>query len=236
MSKKIGIFGTGSVAQAIGAKLIETGHDVMFGTRNVENTLARTDPDTYGNPPFSVWVKQLPQAKVGTFQEAAAHGELLFNATTGVASLAVLNQAGAENLGSKILVDIANPLDFSRGMPPSLAVCNTDSLAEQIQAAFPKTKVVKTLNTMGAAVMVNPALVPGDHNVFVSGDDAEAKAKVSGILSKKFSWKPENIIDLGGIATARGTEMLLIIWVQMFGMWQHPFFNFHIAIGGPPQQ
>jgi len=232
---KIGIFGTGIVAQVIGAKLIQAGHDVMFGTRDVDKTLARSEPDGYGNPPFSEWKKQRPQVKLGAFQEAAAFGEILFNATAGVASLAALNQAGAENLGGKILVDIANPLDFSQGFPPSLAVCNTDSLGEQIQIAFPETKVVKTLNTMSAYVMVNPALVPGDHNVFLSGDDAEAKARVSGLLSAWFGWKPENIIDMGDITTARGTEMLLPLWVRLFGVLQNPFINFHIAVGAPPQ-
>ena len=232
---KIGIIGTGIAGQTIGAKLIEAGEDVMFGTRNVEKTLARTEPDGYGNPPFSQWIKGQPQAKLGTFREAAAHGEVLFNVTAGAVSLRALELAGKENLGGKVLVDIANPLDISQGFPPSLTVCNTDSLGEQIQDAFPKVKVVKTLNTMSAPVMVNPALVPGDHNVFLSGNDAEAKAQVSAMLRGWFGWPPQNIVDLGDLSTARGTEMLLPIWVRLFGAYQHPFFNFHIAMGTPPQ-
>lgn len=231
---KIGIFGTGVVARAIGASLIDAGQEVMFGTRDVNQTLARTEPDRYGGPPFGEWIKQLPQAKLGTFSEAAGHGEILVNATAGVASLAVLELAGQENLSGKTLVDIANPLDFSQGFPPTLTVCNTDSLAEQIQNTFPQAKVVKTLNTMNANVMVNPALVPGDHNVFLSGNDAGAKAQVRTMLTDWFGWKPENVIDLGGITTARGTEMVLPLWVQLFSVLQNPLINFHIAAGTPP--
>ena len=232
---KIGIIGTGMVGQAIGGKLIEQGQDVMFGTRDVETTLARTEPDGFGNPPFSQWIKGQPQAKVGAFPEAAAHGEIIFNVTAGVASLAALGMAGRENLSGKTLIDIANPLDFSQGFPPSLAVCNTDSLGEQIQKAFPEAKVVKALNTMSALVMVNPASVPGDHNVFLSGNDAEAKEQVAALLQDWFGWQPQQIVDLGDITAARGTEMLLPIWLRLFGMFQHPFFNFHVAVGASPR-
>ena len=226
---KIGILGTGMVGQTIGAKLMEAGHDVLFGTRDVEKTLTRTEPDGYGNPPFSEWKKQRPQVRLDTFQEAAVHGEILFNTTAGVASLAALNQAGVGNLRGKILIDIANPLDASQGFPPTLAVCNTDSLGEQIQNAFPEAKVVKTLNTMNAYVMVNPALVPGDHTVFLSGNDAAAKERVSQSLTEWFGWKPENILDLGDISTARGVEMLLPIWIRLFAALQTPIFNFKIV-------
>jgi predicted dinucleotide-binding enzyme len=123
---------------------------------------------------------------------------------------------------------LANPLDFSQGFPPSLTVCNTDSLAEQIQRAHPNIRVVKTLNTMTASVMVNPSLVPGEHNVFLSGNDADAKATASEVLGW-FGWKSANIIDVGDITTARGTEMLLPIWVRLYGALGNPNFNFHIA-------
>ena len=231
---KIGIFGTGMVAQAVGGSLLGLGHDVMFGTRDVRQTLARTAPDGMGNPPFAHWRKAHPQAQIGGFQEAAQHGEILFNATSGTGSLAALQAAGASSMRGKILIDIANPLDFSKGFPPSLTVCNTDSLGEQIQRAFPDTRVVKTLNTMNAYVMVNPSAVPGDHTVFMGGNDAEAKRQVSGILSGWFGWKADNIIDLGDITTARGTEMLLPIWVRLFAALQNPMINFHIAIGPKP--
>lgn len=225
----IGILGTGMVGQTIGAKLMTAGHDVLFGTRDVEKTLARTEPDGYGNPPFAEWKKERPGAGLGTFREAAAHGEILFNTTAGVGSLAALSQAGAASLRGKILIDVANPLDASQGFPPALAVCNTDSLGEQIQNAFPETKVVKTLNTMNAYLMVEPALLPGDHTVFLSGDDAAAKERVGQSLAEWFGWKPENILDLCDISTARGVEMLLPIWIRLYGALQTPMFNFNVV-------
>lgn len=223
---KIGILGTGMVGQALAARLVTKGHAVMIGTRDVAATLARTTPDQMGNPPFSVWHKQNPQVQLGTLAQAAAFGEMLFNCTTGAGSLSALQSAGAENLNGKILLDLANPLDFSRGMPPSLSVCNTDSLGEQIQRAFPQVKVVKTLNTLTAAVMLNPGLVPGDHDVFVSGNDAQAKTQVANLL-KQFGWK--TVIDLGDITSARATEMLLPIWIQLMGVLKTPLFNFKVV-------
>jgi len=213
---KIGILGTGMVGNTIGTKLIQLGHDVKMGSRTATNEKA------------IAWAqKNGIHASQGTFTEAAAFGEIVFNCTHGVASIEALNQAGAHNLKNKILVDIANALDFSKGMPPSLAVCNTDSLGEQIQRAFPDVKVVKTLNTMNCNLMVNPQLVAnGDHVIFISGNDAGAKAKVEEILKDWFEWK--SVIDLGDITTARATEMLLPIWILLMGKYQTPNFNFKI--------
>jgi predicted dinucleotide-binding enzyme len=135
--------------------------------------------------------------------------------------------AGAENLDGKILIDVSNPLDFSKGFPPTLTVCNTDSVGEQIQRAFPGLKVVKTLNTTTCTVMVDPSRVPGEHDLFVSGDDAGAKATVTAFLKREFGWK--HVIDLGDITTARGTEMVLPLWVRLYGAFQSPFFNFHVV-------
>jgi len=225
---KIGIIGTGMVGQALAAKLSELGHDVVIGTRDVSATLARTSPDGYGNPPYRTWQAQHPKIRLATFAEAAAHAEIVINATSGGISVAALTQAGEENLNGKILIDIANPLDFSKGMPPSLSVCNTDSLSEQIQRAFPRVKVVKTLNTVNATVMVDPARLAGaDHHIFVSGNDAGAKTKVTELLKSWFGWR--HIIDLGDITTARGTEMLLPVWVRLFGTLKTPMFNFKIV-------
>ena len=232
---KIAVFGTGVVGRTMAARLSELGHDVMLGTRNVAASKARTELDRYGNPPLSVWLEQHQGVRLGTFAEAGAYGELAVNATNGAASLDVLKLGGEANLAGKILIDIANPLDFSQGFPPSLFVCNTDSLGEQIQRAFPNTKVVKAFNTMTAAVMVNPALVPGDHTVFMSGNDEEAKVKVNALM-QSFGWKEENIIDMGDITTARGTEQLLPIWVRLYGKLQNPLFNFYVAVGPAPQQ
>lgn len=230
----IGILGTGIVGQTLGVKLMDLGHEIVFGTRDVEQTLARTDSDAYGNPPFGEWKNNNPASELKVFQEAAASGEMLINATAGRASIKALEQAGEENIADKILIDVANPLDFSEGPPPSLTICNKDSLGEQIQRRFPDARVVKTLNTMNAYLMVNPGLVPGTHNVFVSGNDAEAKGEVSGWLTEWFGWNPDTILDLGDITTARGVEMLLPLWVQLYGTIEHPLFNFHITIGPEP--
>jgi len=213
---KIGVFGTGGVGQTIGAKLVELGSEVMIGTRDVAKTMAHTEPDPFGQPPFSAWLKQNPGIRLGGYADAARHGEVIINATSGTGSLDALQQAGDENLIGKILIDLANPLDFSRGMPPSLTVSNTDSLGEQIQRAFPEVKVVKTLNTVTASLMVNPGqLANGEHHIFLSGNDPAAKAQVAEWLATWFGWK--HILDLGDITTARGTEMYLPIWLRLWG-------------------
>jgi predicted dinucleotide-binding enzyme len=225
---RIGVIGTGIVGQTMAAKLVELGHEVMIGTRDVDKTLARTEPDVYGNPPFGAWHRQHAKVKLGTFAEAAAFGAVIINATNGAASLEALKAAGEANLKGKILMDIANPLDFSKGMPPSLFVSNTDSLGEQIQQGFPEVKVVKTLNTMNAYVMANPRqLADGDHDVFVSGNDAEAKAQVTDLLKNGFGWK--QVIDLGDITSARGAEMYLLLWLRLFGALQTPMYNIKVV-------
>jgi len=224
---KIGILGTGIVGQTIGNKLIERNQDVIFGTRSVANTLARTDPGPYQLPTFSDWLKQNSSAKLGTFADAAGYAEMMINATSGLGSLEALHMAGEANLNGKILVDISNPLDFSKGMPPVLSVCNTDSLGEQIQRAFPKVKVVKTLNTVTASLMVNPEqLAAGEHQIFISGNDADAKNQVANLLSAWFGWK--HILDLGDISSARGTEMYLPIWLRIWGALGTGVFNLKI--------
>jgi predicted dinucleotide-binding enzyme len=224
---KIGILGSGIVGRTLAGRLAQLGHDVMIGTRDVAALMARTEPDAMGNPPFSIWHAQNQAVKVEAFAGTAVHGEIFFNCTNGAASLDMLKQAGETNLNGKVLVDIANPLDFSKGMPPTLFVANTDSLGEQIQRAFPKVKLVKTLNTMNAFLMVAPKqLGGGDHTVFMSGDDAGAKTQVAELL-KSFGW--QDIVDLGDITTARGTEMLLPIWLRLWGALQTPMFNFKIV-------
>lgn len=226
--QKIGVFGTGVVAQTIAEKLASLGHEVMLGTRNVQDTLLRETKDNFGRPGFKEWHAAHSDIKLGTFAEAAAFGEILINATNGFGALPALELAGKENMGAKVMIDISNPLDFSNGFPPSLTVCNTDSLAEQIQNAYPDLKVVKSLNTMNAYIMVNPGMVPGDHTVFVGGNDADAKETVKSILHS-FGWKDSNIIDLGDITAARGTEMILPLWTRLYGALKHGAFNFHIA-------
>lgn len=227
---KTAVFGTGIVGQVIANRLAGLGHSVIIGTRDVNKTLARADKDAYGNPPFGEWHKQNKNIKIGTYAEAASASEIIFNCTLGQSSIEALKQAGDNNLKGKVIIDIANPLDFSKGMPPILNPGNTDSLGESIQRAFPEAKVVKTLNTMTCFLMVNPAAVPGDHNVFLSGNDAGAKTTAKEIL-KTFGWKESNTLDLGDITTARGTEQLLPIWIRLYGTLKTPMFNFKIVIG-----
>ena len=219
----IAVLGTGMVGKAIAARLGQLDHNVFLGTRDVAKTLEAADEDNNINN----WLSQNKNVELKSFAEAAAGAEMIFNCTKGMISLAALELAGKEHLAGKVLVDIANPLDFSNGMPPTLNPVNDDSLAEQIQAAYPDTKVVKTLNTMNAHIMVNPAMIPADHNVFVSGNDDEAKQAVKVIL-QSFGWKEELIIDLGDITTARGTEMLLPVWIRLWGALGTAEFNFHI--------
>lgn len=225
---RIGVLGTGMVGQVLAAKLAEAGHEVVVGTRDPAATLARQEPDGYGNPPFSAWHAQHPDVKVGSFADAAAHGELVVNATAGAASLDALRLAGEANLHGKVLVDLANALDFSKGMPPSLLVANTDSLGERIQRAFPDVRVVKSLNTMNAMLMADPRqLADGDHTVFVCGDDPEAKVQVTGLLTDGFGWR--DVVDLGDLSAARAAEMLLPIWLRLWGALQVPIFNFKVV-------
>ena len=224
----IGILGTGMVAKTIAGKLSELGHSVKLGTRDVQATLARSENDMAGGPPLRTWLESNPKVTLATFADAAAHGELVINALSGSGALSGLGLAGDGALANKILVDVTNPLDFSKGMPPSLSVSNTDSLGEQIQRAFPKTKVVKTLNTVNAFLMVNPQqLEDGDHSMFVAGNDTAAKAEVTRILKEGFGWK--DIIDLGDISMSRGTEMWLPLWVRLWGALQTPMFNLKIV-------
>lgn len=214
---KIGILGTGMVGTTIGTKLVALGQEVTLGSRTSTNEKA------------AAWVKSAGgKAAQGTFAEAAAFGELLFNCTGGGVALEALEAAGAANLRGKILLDLSNPLDFSKGMPPTLFTGNDDSLGERIQRAYPETKVVKTLNTVNANVMVDPARVHGgDHDVFVSGNDKGAKGKVSEILRGWFGWK--NVIDLGDITTSRGTETYLALWIRLYGALGTADFNLKIV-------
>ena len=223
---KIAMIGAGSVGQTLGAALITRGHDVMIGVRDPGGdalTKARSNAETLGD-----WAART-KGRVGRFADAAKHGEVIFNVTSGGASLEALTAAGATNLKGKVLVDVANPLDFSHGMPPFLMpqYAGPTSLAEQIQAAFPEVYVVKAFNTIAAAVMVQPSLVPGDHDLFIAGDDA-GKATVTEI-AKDFGW--QHIVDLGDIKGARATESLLPIWVRIWNVTGGFSHNFHLTKG-----
>ncbi|MEU8529164.1 MULTISPECIES: NADPH-dependent F420 reductase [Streptomyces] len=226
------VLGTGAVGRALAGKLASLGHEVAVGTRDPEATLARVGADAHGNPPVGEWLADHPQVRLLAFADAAESAEVVVNATAGVDSLRALEAAGRDRLAGKILIDVSNPLDFSRGMPPHLDPVDTDSLGERIQRTFPEAKVVKTLNTMNAQIMVDPSRVPGAHDVFVSGDDDGAKKTVAQLLMS-FGWPEESVIDLGDITSARGAEMVLPIWLRLMGSLGHLDFNFHIQSARP---
>lgn len=209
---QMGVLGSGMVAQGLSARLAELGHDVMIGTRDAEKLRG--------------WQSSNQKVAIGSFAETAAYGEMVVNATNGAGSLNALHLAGEANLAGKVLVDVSNPLDFSNGFPPSLTVFGTDSLAEQIQRTFPATRVVKTLNTVTARVMTHPLEVAnGDHHVFISSNDADAKAQVTALL-QSFGWV--HIFDLGDLSTARGTEAYLLLWVRLYGSMNTGMINIKI--------
>lgn len=228
---KIGIIGTGTVGQTLAEKLNKMGHSVVIGTRNVEEKLSSENPDQYGNPPFSQWQQANSNIPLVNFGEAAEYGDIIINATKGSASIYALHEAGENNLRNKILIDVANPLDMSKGMPPSLIpeLSNTHSLGEEIQQKFPDSKVVKTFNTMWAGIMVNPQTVNnGDHTNFICGNDASAKQEVKNLLIE-MGWKADCIIDIGDISSARGTESFLPVWLRIMNAKQSAAFNLKIV-------
>jgi predicted dinucleotide-binding enzyme len=225
---KIAVLGTGVVGRALAGRLSQLGHEVTVGTRDPAATLARTEPDQMGNPPFGQWHAEHAAVQLTALADAAADAEVVVNATAGGTSLAALDAAGATNLAGKVLLDVANPLDFSQGMPPTLSPSNTDSLGEQIQRAHPQARVVKSLNTMSATVMVDPARLSDSHEVFVAGDDQAAKATVRDLL-RQFGWPDESVRDLGGIRAARGLEMYLALWLSLFGTLGTSEFNLKLV-------
>jgi 8-hydroxy-5-deazaflavin:NADPH oxidoreductase len=216
MAMKIGVFGTGMVGETIATKLASAGHEVKLGARSATNEKA------------AAWVaKAGAKASQGTFADAAKHGEIVFNCTRGDVAVEVVRSAGKENLSGKVLVDVSNPLDFSKGMPPTLFTPGDDSLAERLQREVPDTKVVKALNTVSAEVMVDPARIGTDHDMFVSGNDAAAKATVSRFLREQLGWK--NVVDLGDLTTARGTEGYLPFWIRLMSALGTADFNIKIV-------
>jgi predicted dinucleotide-binding enzyme len=222
----IAVFGTGSVGRTISSKLASLGHQVKLGTRNPAETLGRTGPGPFGMASFQSWAEEHRGIEVVPFREAAAFGEVIFNCTAGLVSLDALQSAGAENLAGKIVIDVANPIDFSSGGPRPM-VSAEDSLAERLQRAFPTAHVVKALNTMNAFVMVDPSRVKGPHDVFVAGDDPTSRARVVGFLQEWFGWRAP--IDLGDLTAARALEAWLPLWIRLWGALGTGDFNIHVA-------
>jgi 8-hydroxy-5-deazaflavin:NADPH oxidoreductase len=212
---RIGILGSGGVGRTFAGALAASDHQVAIGTRDVDGLMARTEPDAMGRPPFAQWHAEHTSVTVTPFVNVAKDAAVVLNCTAGAGSLDALNTVGSAALEGKILIDVANPLDFSRGMPPGLDPAITDSLAEQIQRAFPATKVVKAFNTMTAALMVDPgALAGGDHTLFLCGDDAAAKAEVTDLVRQWFGWT--DVFDVGDVTAARGLEAYLMLWLRLY--------------------
>ncbi len=221
---QIGILGTGMVGRALAEGFVRTGHDVSLGTRDVDATMVRPLVGTPGS--MAEWLAENPSVALADLASVAAAAEVVVNATNGAGTIEALTEAGATNLAGKVLLDIANPLDFSKGFPPTLTVKDTDSLGEQVQRTFPEARVVKTLNTMNATLMTRPGLLPEPTAVFLSGNDPQAKAVASGLL-REFGWT--DILDLGDITTARGPEMWLPLWLRVMGAVGGPMFNLRIV-------
>ncbi len=212
---KYGVLGTGMVGRALATKLIELKHNVKMGARSLEHKEALAWREAAGE-----------RGQVGTFRDAAGFGQILLNCTQGAFSVDALRTADRNDLAGKVLIDVANPLDFSRGMPPTLTICNTDSLGESIQREFPEAKVVKALNTVNCQVMGAPSRVKGDHDIFICGNDSKAKETVKRLLGD-FGWR--SIIDLGDITNARATEQLMPLWIRLFAQYGTADFNFKIV-------
>jgi predicted dinucleotide-binding enzyme len=218
---RIAVLGTGMVGRALAGRLAGLGHQVAVGTRDPEDTLDRTGPDSY-----TAWAEAHPGVELRTFADAVADADLIVNATQGAISLAVLESAEADRLDGTVLMDLSNPLDLT-DTPGTLLVKDSDSMGEQIQRSFPRLRVVKTLNTLNASLMVEPrTLADGDHTVFVCGADADAKAAVTGVLE---SFGHTDVLDLGDITASRGVEMYLPVWLRLWQALGTAHFNLKIV-------
>jgi predicted dinucleotide-binding enzyme len=213
---KIGILGSGIVGETLGSALVARGHEVKMGSRGATNEKA------------AAWAgKAGAKASHGTFADAAAFGEVVILCTNGGGAVEAA-KAAAPGLKGKVVIDTTNPLDFSKGFPPSLFFRGDDSLGEQVQKAVPDAKVVKALNTINAVVMTDPAKVGGgEHDLLIAGNDDAAKAKVKELLGAWFGWK--HVVDLGDITGARATETYLALWVRLYGTLKTPDFSIKIV-------
>lgn len=211
---RLGVLGSGTVGTTLAAAFAGAGHDVVLGTGHPDRPETRDWSQSSGVP-------------VGSFAAAADDASVVVNATAGAASVAVLTSLAA-SLDGTVVLDVANPLDFSAGFPPSLTVSNTDSLAEQIQQALPRAQVVKALNTVTAAVMVAPGSLPETHHLPIAGDHPQAKDTVVGLLGD-LGWPADSVLDLGGIHAARGMEAYLLLWVRLMGAMGSAMFNIRIV-------
>lgn len=225
---KISVLGTGMVGRSLAAKLAQIGKSVSMGTRDVEATLAVRDNDYLGNPPFHEWHQAHLDIPLKTFNQSAQDADLIFLATSGSVSKQVLSSIDAQHLDGKVIVDVSNFLTMEENSEaPILGTSHSQSLAEELQQAFPTSHIVKTLNHVDHSVMVNPGLLKGNHNLFISGENEQAKESVKHIL-QAFNWSPEQIIDLGGIIWSRALESYLLLWVRIYQLKGTGKFNFEL--------
>jgi len=208
---RVGILGTGDVGKALGRGFASLGHEVKMGSRDANN------------PKVKTWASEIGHAaSAGSFAETAQFAELAVLCTLWSGTENALRLAGAQNLAGKVVIDATNPLAFTPGAPPSLALGHTDSGGEQVQRWVPQARVVKAFNTVGHAHFFKPHFPGGPPDMFIGGNDSAAKTTVTDVLTA-FGW---NTIDLGGIDAARLLEPLCIIWV-LYGVrtntWNHAF-------------
>ena len=219
---KYAVLGTGMVGHTLASKLAALGHEVRMGARSADNAKARDWAAGHG-----------AAAGYGDYADVAGWADRIIFAVNGASLLDVADAVGAEAVAGKTVIDVTNPLDMSQGMPPTLIpeLSNRTSAGEALQARLPGARVVKTLNTMNHQIMVDPSRVPGQHDVFLCGDDDAAKADVTGLLAE-FGWTDP--IDLGPLAAARGTEGLMPFWLRMWGTMGNADFNYRIVAGSRP--
>lgn len=216
---KYGVLGTGDVAQTIASKLVELGHEVMMGSRTANNEKAVAWAAANGD-----------KASCGTFADAAAFGERVFNCVQGIHAIEALEAAGKDNLKGKILIDQSNPYVYKDGHISLKAEYTENTcLGEEVQKLLPDTKVVKTLNYLGSVMMTNPGELSEPVTGFYCGNDAEAKEAVWQILAD-FGW--QETFDMGDISMSRYTEMLGAFWVPVYGQIGHMHWGFRLVING----
>ncbi len=207
---KLGIIGSGTVGQQLGLGFIRLGNDVKIGTRDTAK--------------LNDWIKQAgTKSSAGSFEDAAKFGELVILATNWEGTFNAVNLAGKENLSGKIIIDVTNPLDFSQGPPPKIAVSPGNSGGEQIQKMLPDSKVVKAFNTVSAYIMISPKRESGEPDMFIAGNDEHAK-KVVTTLAENLGWN--SVIDMGDISQSYWLEALAMVWIN-YGFkdsnWAHAF-------------
>lgn len=210
---KVGIIGSGEVGRKLADGFIELGHSVRIGSRDPNQSKITEWIDKHGKE----------NASSGTFADTAVFGEIVVLATLWTGTSEAIHLANPQNLANKVVIDVTNPLDFSKGMPPSLIIGHTDSAGEIIQRMLPDSKVVKSFNIVGNPHMIHPDFPGGKPTMFICGNDEGAKKIVTNDILSKFGWET---IDIGGIEGSRLLEPLALLWILHYfrtGSGDHAF-------------